>query len=137
MAPSPSGGKKPSRKALENATAVIEELSTDWDPESYADCYRERLRRVIDSKRKGRKIEAPPTEKQPKPVPDLMAALEKTLERVRGGGSAADARAAANGDGDELAGLSRDELYERAQKENIPGRSKMDRDELVEALKSG
>ncbi len=65
---------------------MIEELSTDWDPERYTDCYRERLRRVIDYKRKGRKIEAPPAEKQPKPVPDLMAALEETLERVRGGG---------------------------------------------------
>lgn len=133
----PTGGKKPARKAIENATAVIEELSTEWDPESYTDCYRERLRRVIDSKRKGKKIEAPPTERQPKPAPDLMAALEETLERVRGGGDAASARAAGeSGDGrDELERLSRDELYERAQEEGIRGRSKMDRDELAAALR--
>jgi DNA end-binding protein Ku len=81
----PTGGKKPSGKQLDNAVAVIEELSTEWDPESYEDCYRERLRKVIERKRKGRKIEAPETESEPKPVPDLMAALEATLANVREG----------------------------------------------------
>jgi non-homologous end joining protein Ku len=64
---------------------VIEELSTDWDPESYADCYRERLRKVIESKRKRRKIEIPEAERQPKPAPDLMEALEATLANLREG----------------------------------------------------
>jgi DNA end-binding protein Ku len=131
----PTGGKKPTKKAIDNAIAVIEELSTDWKPDGYEDCYRERLRRVIDSKRKGRKIEAPPAEKQPKPAPDLMAALEETLKTVRGGGSAAAARATASEDGDEVDQLSRDELYERASKAGIRGRSKMDRKDLVAALK--
>jgi DNA end-binding protein Ku len=81
----PAGGKKPSRKQLDNAVAVIEELSTDWDPGSYKDCYRERLRKVIERKRKGAKIEVPETERQPKPVPDLMEALEATLANVREG----------------------------------------------------
>ena len=133
----PTGGKKPANKALEGAVAVIEELSTDWRPDRYQDCYRERLRRVIESKQKGRKIEVPQAEKQPQPVPDLMAALEDTLASVRGGGSAADARAAADGGDGDLERLSRDELYERAQKEGIRGRSKMDRDHLVAALREG
>ena len=34
----------------------------------------------------------------------------------------------------ELGKLSRDELLERAKKEDIPGRSKMSKKELVEAL---
>jgi len=83
--PVPTGGNKPSRQQLQNAVTVIEELSTEWDPESYEDCYRERLRKVIERKRKGRKIEAPETEREPKPVPDLMAALEATLANVREG----------------------------------------------------
>ncbi len=128
----PAGGRKPAREQLDNAVAVIEELSTDWDPERYEDCYRERLRKVIDRKRKGAKIEAPETEREPKPVPDLMAALEQTLANVRNG---REARAESEGaDGDELEGLSREELYERAQKEGIQGRSKMGRKELIEAL---
>jgi len=32
--------------------------------------------------------------------------------------------------------LTRDELYERAQEAEIPGRSEMSKDELVEALRA-
>jgi DNA end-binding protein Ku len=79
------GGKKPSKKQLDGAAAIIEELSTDWKPERYEDCYRERLRRVIGAKRKRKTIRAPKAEREPSPVPDLMAALEETLERLRNG----------------------------------------------------
>jgi DNA end-binding protein Ku len=96
----PAGGKKPTKKALDNAIAVIEELSTDWDPERYTDCYRERLRRVIEDKRKRRKIEVPEPEKQPSPAPDLMAALERTLANARAG---RDIRADEDGERDEPA----------------------------------
>ena len=84
--PVPSGGrKKPAKAQVDRAVAVIEELSTDWDPGRYEDCYRERLRRVIEDKRKRRKIEAPEPTKQPAPAEDLMEALERTLEEVRSG----------------------------------------------------
>ena len=84
--PIPSGGrKKPTRKQLEHAVAVIEELSAEWDPDRYEDCYRGRLRRVIDDKRKRRKIEAPEPSKQPSPATDLLEALERTLDEVRSG----------------------------------------------------
>jgi DNA end-binding protein Ku len=82
--PVPSGGrKKPTKKQLDYAVAVIEELSTDWDPDRYEDCYRERLRRVIEDKRRRRKIKAPEPVEQPSPAADLMEALERTLEEVR------------------------------------------------------
>jgi DNA end-binding protein Ku len=81
----PTGGKKPSKKQLDGAVAIIEELSTEWQPERYQDCYRERLRRVIDAKRKRKTVHAPKPEREPSPVPDLMAALEETLERLRNG----------------------------------------------------
>ncbi len=86
---------------------------------------------MIESKRKGRKIKAPEPEQEPAPVPDLMAALQRALDNVRAGRNV---RAEPeNGDG-ELDGLSRDELYERAQAEEIPGRTKMSKKELVKAL---
>lgn len=81
----PTGGKKPTKKQLDNAVSIVQELSTEWDPEDYQDCYRERLKRVIDAKRKRRTIEVPTQEKEPTPVPDLMDALEQTLERLRAG----------------------------------------------------
>jgi DNA end-binding protein Ku len=134
--PVPTGGRKPARKKLDQAIALIEALSTDWDPESYEDCYRERLRRVIEDKRKRRTIEAPKPEKEPKPAPDLMAALECALDNVRSGKdprAGAEADGGSNGDG-QLDRLSRDELYERAQREGIPDRTKMSKKELVNAL---
>jgi non-homologous end joining protein Ku len=42
---------------------------------------------VIDSKRRRKRIHAPRPEKEPSPVPDLMAALEQTLENVKAGRS--------------------------------------------------
>ncbi|HEY1357961.1 MAG TPA: Ku protein [Thermoleophilaceae bacterium] len=128
--PVPTGGKKPAKKALDNAIAVIEELSSDWEPDSYTDCYRERLRRVIDDKRKRRKIEVPEPEKQPSPAPDLMAALERTLANAKAG---RDIRTEPEGDGD-LGELSKDELDEKAKQAGIKGRTKMSKKELVKAL---
>jgi DNA end-binding protein Ku len=81
----PTGGKKPTKKQLDNAVAIVQELSTEWDPDGYRDCYRERLKQVIEAKRKRRTIEVPAQEKEPEPVPDLMDALERTLERLRQG----------------------------------------------------
>ena len=132
----PTGGKKPAKGAVDDAVAIIEELSVDWEPERYTDCYRERLRKVIDRKRKGQTIEVPAAEKEPGPVPDLMAALQRTLENVRAGEDPR-ARGEEEDGGDareELSALSRDELYDRAQQEGVRGRTKMSKKELVDAL---
>jgi DNA end-binding protein Ku len=131
--PVKTGGKKPAKKELDQAVALIEALSAEWDPESYEDCYRERLRRVIEDKRKRRTIEAPQAEKEPPPAPDLMDALQRALDNVKSG---RDVRADANGDGD-LSDLSRHELLERAKEEDIGGRTKMSKKELVKALENG
>ncbi len=49
----PTGGAKPAKAEVDQAVAIIEALSTEWEPERYTDCYRERLAKVIDRKRKG------------------------------------------------------------------------------------
>jgi DNA end-binding protein Ku len=132
--PIPTGGKKPAKKELDQAVALVEALSTDWDPESYDDCYRERLRRVIEDKRKRRTIEAPEPEKEPSPAPDLMDALQRALDNVRSGKDPRAEAESEDGDDGDLDGLSKDALYERAQKEGIAGRTKMSKKELVKAL---
>src|SRR3954447_7049933 len=81
--PIPTGGRKPSRQQLDHAVAIIEELSEDWDPGRYADCYRERLTKVIQRKRKRQKIEVPKPDKEPAPAPDLLEALRRSLEEVQ------------------------------------------------------
>ena len=79
------GGRKPAKEKIEQAVAVIESLAADWDPERYTDCYRERLERIVDQKKKGKRVKAPSEPKEPKPAPDLMAALQETLERMGDG----------------------------------------------------
>jgi DNA end-binding protein Ku len=76
------GGRKPAKAKVEQAVAVIESLASDWEPERYTDCYRERLMRVIEQKKQGKRVKAPEEPKEPKPAPDLMAALEATLEKM-------------------------------------------------------
>jgi DNA end-binding protein Ku len=83
--PIPTGGKKPTKQQLDQAVAVIEELTEDWKPERYEDCYRERLEDVIKRKRKRQKIEVPKSQSEPSPADDLMEALKRSLENVQAG----------------------------------------------------
>jgi DNA end-binding protein Ku len=80
------GGRKPAKGKIEQAVAVIESLAAEWQPERYTDCYRERLERIVRQKQKGERVKAPSEPKEPKPAPDLMAALEATLEKMGDGG---------------------------------------------------
>jgi DNA end-binding protein Ku len=73
---------KPSKAQLDAAVAVIDGLSEDWDPGRYQDGYRKRLSRVVARKRKGETIKAPEPDDAPEPAPDLMEALERTLEQL-------------------------------------------------------
>jgi DNA end-binding protein Ku len=54
------------------------------------------------------------------------AKAERAVGAVRGGGS---------DDGTPLEELTKEELYERAQAADIPGRSHMSKDELIAALR--
>lgn len=111
--------------SVKDAVSIIEELSTEWEPDSYTDHYRARLKRVIDSKRKGKKVKAPVT-KEPAPTaaPDLMAALKETL---------ANSKRKRRRPRD-LSGFSKDQLYEMATERGLKGRSSMTKQQLVRAL---
>jgi DNA end-binding protein Ku len=62
-----------------------------------------------------------------------MDALQRALDNVRSGRDPRAEADGANGDGS-LGELSKDELLERAKKADIPGRTKMSKKELAEAL---
>jgi DNA end-binding protein Ku len=126
------GGRRPAKGKIEGAVAVIESLSAEWEPERHTDLFRERLEGVIEDKKKGKRIKAPEQAEEPKPAPDLMAALQETLDRMGPGSKKRKPRDSEGGP--DLDELSREELYERAQDEDVPGRSKMSKDELIEAL---
>jgi DNA end-binding protein Ku len=79
----PTKTHAPKPKELRNAVALIEELSRDFDPKRYKDCHRKRLLDIIDRKSQGETIEAPAEPETPSAVPDLLEALERSLEEVR------------------------------------------------------
>jgi DNA end-binding protein Ku len=73
---------KPTPKQLDAAVSVIEALGAEWDPDNYKDRYRNRLRKVVERKRKGAQIVVPEPREEPQPAPDLMEALEQTLAEM-------------------------------------------------------
>src|SRR4249919_3993775 len=86
--------KKPEKRELEMAKQLIESLTSDFEPNSYRDEYREELLDLLESKAAGKAVVSAPTE-EPKPTkaPDLMAALEESLAAVKGEESATDGKA--------------------------------------------
>lgn len=80
--PTPTKRDKPAKKEVDQAVALIEALACPWDPERYEDSFQKRLKKIVRRKRKGQTVEVPEPEKEPSPVPDLMEALEQTLEQV-------------------------------------------------------
>ena len=149
-----------SDRELKTAKMLVESMAGAWEPEQYHDTYRQRVEELVDRKRAGEEVvlEARPAE--PTKVVDLMAALEASVAAARGRGArpagadrgatsaavpspgtragAKGARAAKGGsDGrGHLSELSKAELYDRASRLDLPGRSKMSRDELEKAVAS-
>jgi DNA end-binding protein Ku len=76
---------KATKRHVDEAVALIEELSTDFDPTAYQDRHRERLEALIKRKRKGEEIEIPAEPEAPEPVSDLMASLRESLAAARSG----------------------------------------------------
>ena len=74
---------KPGKKELENAVALIGELSADFDPKQLMDRHRDRLLKVIRRKAKGETIKAPAAPETVEAVPDLLEALQRSLADVR------------------------------------------------------
>jgi DNA end-binding protein Ku len=77
------GGRKPAKQQIDGAVALLEELTVEWDPTRYTDCYRERLEAVVKRKRRGATIEVPEDRDEPEPSEDIMATLKAALEQAR------------------------------------------------------
>jgi DNA end-binding protein Ku len=116
---------KVERQELEMAAQLIENFSGRFEPGKYRDSYRDALCEIINAKRRGKDVHREAPEK-PGKTPDLMEALRASLAAVEGG---RDGRRS-------LDKLSKDELYERAKRADVPGRADMSKDELIEALKA-
>jgi DNA end-binding protein Ku len=66
------------------AHQILGELAVEFDPAKYHDTYRQAVRDLIEQKAQGKKITAAEPAPAPEsPVPDLMSALQASLDAVR------------------------------------------------------
>jgi DNA end-binding protein Ku len=125
------GDVKLDKSELEMAAQLIEQYSGKFKPEEYRDTYRDALCEIIEAKRKGEEVRVE-AEPEPEAPTDLMAALRASVEAARGRRRPASARKGT----EDLKGKSKEELYELAKKADIPGRSDMSKEQLLEALRA-
>jgi DNA end-binding protein Ku len=130
-----------SQQELQMAQQLMESWTTDWKPEKYKDTYRDELCAVIKAKRKGQEVHRAADTEEERPA-DLMAALRQSIERSKGGGRPRRSRTTTRNGNSRVSGrqdlnsLSKGELDKRARAAGIEGRSKMTKDELLEALRA-
>jgi DNA end-binding protein Ku len=125
----PKDGKV-ERRELDMAEQLIEQYTGKFDPSEFRDTYRDALCEIIKAKRKGDEVRVE-AEPEPEAPTDLMEALRASVEAARG------RRSRPRRDGNEgLEGKSKEELYELAKAADVPGRSDMSKEELVEALRA-
>jgi DNA end-binding protein Ku len=78
---------EPGRRELDMAKALVDSMSSKWNPEKYRDDYREALMEVIEEKVEsgGKEIEEKPKQKKASTkVIDLVAVLQQSLAKAEG-----------------------------------------------------
>ncbi|MGI9114210.1 MAG: Ku protein [Chthoniobacterales bacterium] len=79
---------EPGKREIDMATALVNSMSSQWDPKKYRDDYREALMEVIEEKVEagGKDIEEKPKKKAPPStkVIDLVAVLQESLNKAHG-----------------------------------------------------
>jgi DNA end-binding protein Ku len=90
---------EPGKREIDMATALVESMSSKWNPEKYRDDYREALMEVIEEKVEagGKEVEEKPKKKAPPStkVIDLVAVLQESLNKSQGGRKTASRRKSA------------------------------------------
>ncbi|HEU5140895.1 MAG TPA: Ku protein [Bacillales bacterium] len=71
------------QKELDTATQLIEQLTTEFDPEKYEDEYRNALSELIEAKVSGNEVKTAKKTKKNENVVDLMAALQASIDETK------------------------------------------------------
>lgn len=114
------------KREVAMAEQLIDTLAAEFVPERYRDEYQQRVLEFLERKAAGEEAVVSPARPEPAQVVDLMAALEGSL-RGRSRRAARDYR-------QRYEEMRKDELYELARQRDIPGRSRINKEELIEAL---
>ena len=75
--------KSRNTKQIKMATDVIDAMSGPWQPEDYTDSYTERVKELVESKRKGEEVVVTESEPEATNTSDLVAALRASIEDAR------------------------------------------------------
>ncbi|MEH6995595.1 Ku protein [Neobacillus drentensis] len=70
-------------KELVTAIMLIDQLTSEFEPEKYTDEYRTALLELIEAKRTGQETVTPTAKETPSNVTDLMAALQASIDRTK------------------------------------------------------
>lgn len=81
--PSIPSGENVSKKELDTAILLIDQLTTEFQPEKYKDDYRTALLELIEAKRTGQETVTATVKETPSNVTDLMAALQASIDRTK------------------------------------------------------
>lgn len=68
---------------VQMARSLIENLTEPWEPERYADAYREALLEMVEKKVAGEEVEVIPEPEEAPKVVDLMDALKQSVEATK------------------------------------------------------
>ena len=117
------GSARPHANELKMATQLVESMAMPWRPRDFRDTYTRKVHKLVEDKRKGRKITVESEPPEPTGSTDLLEALRRSVE-----GSSRKKRV-------DVSDASKSELDEAARELGIRGRSKMNRDELASAVK--
>jgi DNA end-binding protein Ku len=75
---------KVAKPELEMAKQLVESLSRPFDPNEFENEHKRDLMALIEKKLAGEEIQVAPEPEERQPVPDLMAALQASLEQTKG-----------------------------------------------------
>lgn len=132
-------------KELEMAKDIVDQLTGPFEPDRYKNTFEQHLKKAAKAKLDGKDVTVVEDAIEATPVDDLMAALEQSLKAAKAGRDVRAERKRGKAKPDAkpdakpkskawLLDHTKDELLELAQQEDVAGRSKMSKDELVEAL---
>lgn len=134
-------------REVEMAMNLVDQLTGPFEPGRYRNTFEQQLKKVAKAKLKGKEVTVTEDAAAPEPVTDLMEALQASLKAAKAGRKPTPPKAKppSSGSGSDggdkprskawLLDHSREELYEIAQDQDVPGRSKMTKEELVDALR--
>jgi DNA end-binding protein Ku len=135
--------KAPDAQRREVERALAELGQDDLDLELLEDDYTESLLEVAEKKRAASRdvveiAETPPPEDEDTAeIIDIMSVLKQRMGAARGPARAArESGKATTARKDALVAKSKKDLYEQAKKLDLPGRSAMSREELIEAIRA-